>query len=410
MAARADLLLAYAQRRAADDEDSCEQIADSVAELDDQLRSLGVRGRLAPLEPAPKAGQALQPASPRRPQPAPAAHRTPHPGANLRRPLPAVDVCDADAALLRQSRRPRRRHPPRQLRLPARRQRCHPLSGVGGSVLAKHPPLCRVGGCSTSAPSNPKNAGAPHFHAAIRGTIPRAELRAITVATYHQVWCHPTTSWSTPSSDRQSGTPGRGLHRSRHRGTAVGLRAAPDRPGGSTAAVGRVTSPQRHPLGSRARLGLSARKALGLQWPDVDLTTATVRARQALQRRTWQHGCADPYQCGQRYHKTMPCKPGCRRHQRACPAPCPPDCTDHARWCPQRKHGGLVLDDAKSCAGRRTIALPPRLVALLGEHRAAQQRERNLAGDEWEDHGFVFTRPTGRPLDPRADNREWVEY
>jgi hypothetical protein len=191
MAARADLLLAYAQRRAADDEDSCEQIADSVAELDDQLRSLGVRGRLAPLEPAPKAGQALQPASPRRPQPAPAAHRTPHPGANLRRPLPAVDVCDADAALLRQSRRPRRRHPPRQLRLPARRQRCHPLSGVGGSVLAKHPPLCRVGGCSTSAPSNPKNAGAPHFHAAIRGTIPRAELRAITVATYHQVWWPP---------------------------------------------------------------------------------------------------------------------------------------------------------------------------------------------------------------------------
>jgi hypothetical protein len=54
MAARADLLLAYVQCRAAEDEDSCEQIADSVAELDDQLRSLGVRGRLAPLEPAPK--------------------------------------------------------------------------------------------------------------------------------------------------------------------------------------------------------------------------------------------------------------------------------------------------------------------------------------------------------------------
>jgi hypothetical protein len=54
MATRADLLLAYAQCRAAGDEDSCEQIADSVAELDDELRALGVRGRLAPLDPAPE--------------------------------------------------------------------------------------------------------------------------------------------------------------------------------------------------------------------------------------------------------------------------------------------------------------------------------------------------------------------
>lgn len=54
MAARADLLLAYAHCRAAGDQDSCEQLADSVAELDHQLRSLGVRGRLAPLDPAPK--------------------------------------------------------------------------------------------------------------------------------------------------------------------------------------------------------------------------------------------------------------------------------------------------------------------------------------------------------------------
>jgi hypothetical protein len=34
----------------------------------------------------------------------------------------------------------------------------------------------------------PQKRGAPHFHAAIRGAIPRAELREITAATYHQVW------------------------------------------------------------------------------------------------------------------------------------------------------------------------------------------------------------------------------
>jgi hypothetical protein len=54
MAVRADLFAAYAECRAAGDQESCEQIADSVAELDDQLRTLGVRGRLTPLESPPK--------------------------------------------------------------------------------------------------------------------------------------------------------------------------------------------------------------------------------------------------------------------------------------------------------------------------------------------------------------------
>lgn len=57
----------------------------------------------------------------------------------------------------------------------------------------------------------------------------------------------------------------------------------------------------------------------------------------------------------------------------------------------------------------RAIALPPRLITLLTEHQAAQRREHEAAGELWEEHGFVFTGPTGRPLDPRADNREWAE-
>jgi integrase len=60
-------------------------------------------------------------------------------------------------------------------------------------------------------------------------------------------------------------------------------------------------------------------------------------------------------------------------------------------------------------AGRRTIALPARLVVLLTEHQAARRRERDLAGDLWEERGVVFTNPIGQPLDPRADNREWAE-
>lgn len=156
-------------------------------------------------------------------------------------------------------------------------------------------------------------------------------------------------------------------------------------------------------------VGLRQGETLGLQWTRVDLTTATIQVRHALQRRTWQHGCSDPHRCGERYHKMTPCKTGCRRHKRSCPPPCPPDCTAHARWCPQRQKGGLVLDDVKSRAGRRTIALPPRLLALLTQHQAAQRRERDLAGDLWDERGFVFTNPAGQPLDPRADNREWAE-
>jgi integrase len=68
-----------------------------------------------------------------------------------------------------------------------------------------------------------------------------------------------------------------------------------------------------------------------------------------------------------------------------------------------------MFDDVKSRAGRRTIALPERVVTLLTEHQRAQQREREIAGNLWEDHGFVFTSETGRPVDPRADNREWSE-
>ena len=156
-------------------------------------------------------------------------------------------------------------------------------------------------------------------------------------------------------------------------------------------------------------LGLRQGEALGLQWPRVDLNAGTLWVRNALQRRTWLHGCNDPHQCGARYHKTEPCKKGCRRHQRTCPTPCPPDCTSHARWCPHRQGGGLVLDDVKSRAGRRTIALPGRVLKLLTEHQRAQQRERDTAGNLWEDHGFVFTSETGRPVDPRADNREWAQ-
>ena len=156
-------------------------------------------------------------------------------------------------------------------------------------------------------------------------------------------------------------------------------------------------------------LGLRQGGALGLRWPLVDLAVRTLRVRRSLQRRTWQHGCSDPRRCSACYHKTTPCKEGCRRHKLTCPPPCPPDCAGHARWCPQRQGGGLVLDDVKSKAGRRTVAIPGPLVDLLLPHRDVQEQERGAAGSVWEDHGFVFAQPNGRPVDPKADYQAWKD-
>jgi integrase len=68
-----------------------------------------------------------------------------------------------------------------------------------------------------------------------------------------------------------------------------------------------------------------------------------------------------------------------------------------------------VLDDVKSKAGRRTVALPGPLLDLLSAHREVQAQERLTAGSLWEDHGFIFAQPNGRPIDPKADHQAWKD-
>jgi integrase len=61
----------------------------------------------------------------------------------------------------------------------------------------------------------------------------------------------------------------------------------------------------------------------------------------------------------------------------------------------------------KSRAGRRTIALPSPLAQSLRAHRTRQLQDRLAAGSMWVDHNLVFCQPNGRPIDPRADLRDW---
>jgi integrase len=154
-------------------------------------------------------------------------------------------------------------------------------------------------------------------------------------------------------------------------------------------------------------LGLRQGEALGLKWARLHEPSKTLEIMKGLQRRTWAHGCDDPHRCGARYHKTKPCPPGCKRHQRPCPPPCPPDCTSHARWCPKRRDGGLVEVEVKSTAGRRGIALPDQLFALILEHRKRQDQEREHAGTEWQEGGWMFAQRNGKPIDRRRDQYQW---
>lgn len=154
-------------------------------------------------------------------------------------------------------------------------------------------------------------------------------------------------------------------------------------------------------------LGLRRGEALGLKWARIDLDAGLLRTPRQLQRHPWKHGCDDPHACGKDLHKREPCPPTCKRHTKPCPPVCPPDCTRHAASCPKRHGGGLREVDVKSKAGRRTVGIPAPLLALLREQQAAQQAEREFAGTEWHEGGWVFTQPTGRPIDPRADHDEW---
>lgn len=134
-------------------------------------------------------------------------------------------------------------------------------------------------------------------------------------------------------------------------------------------------------------LGLRQSEALGLSWAQVDLDAGTLAVTQQLARATYQHGCGRPAVCGQRPSK-----------------------------CPSMRGGGMVLEDPKSEAGKRTIVLPMPLLEALRAHRAEQAKERLRAGSEWHQNAkapsgyswdLVFRTPFGRPIQHRHDSEEW---
>jgi replication initiator protein RepSA len=187
MATRADLFAAYAECQANGDEIVCEQIADSVAELDAELRATGVRGRLTPLNTPPKPVKR----STRRRQDAPELPRRPierrtlgqvfagryRPSTFLTLTLDTYDRVDSHGAAADPDRYDYRRAARDAIHFPALLDR-----------FWQNTRRCVGWDVQYFGTVEPQKRGAPHYHAAIRGAIPRTELRAITAATYHQVW------------------------------------------------------------------------------------------------------------------------------------------------------------------------------------------------------------------------------
>jgi integrase len=72
----------------------------------------------------------------------------------------------------------------------------------------------------------------------------------------------------------------------------------------------------------------------------------------------------------------------------------------HIRRALQRQRGaGLVFVEPKTAKSRRTVPIPPETLAILIDHRLAQEADRREAGSQWEEHDLVFSSPMGRPID-----------
>jgi len=123
-------------------------------------------------------------------------------------------------------------------------------------------------------------------------------------------------------------------------------------------------------------LGLRQGEVLALKWDDLDLDTNSLRVRGTRLRPVYEHGCRGT--CGKK-----------------------------AGYCPKRRQGNPVTGETKSAAGKRVVGLPDELVLMLKAHRQDQDNERRNAGQLWDEGGWVFASPTGRPLNPNSDYHAW---
>lgn len=133
-------------------------------------------------------------------------------------------------------------------------------------------------------------------------------------------------------------------------------------------------------------------EALGVCWPALDLDRGVVDLATQLQRIPYKHGC------GTRRDGTWPC--GRRGGDR-----CPERALDvRPGFWYQRLDGNLCLQRPKTKGSTRIVPLAAPLVEAVRLREAAYLGER---GDYTTDHGLVWARPDGRPIDGSEDRAAW---
>ncbi|GAA4866782.1 hypothetical protein GCM10023203_13990 [Actinomycetospora straminea] len=200
--ARADLVVAYRAARERGDDETAEELAEQVEDLDEQLRALGVRGRLAPLDPPERARRKR---STRRRQDAPNLPRRPVEdrtvgqtfGAGRYRPSTFVTWTLGSYGRVREDGTPV--DPASYDYRRAARDAIHFAALL--DRLWQNTRRCVGWEVQYFGTVEPQRRGAPHFHAAVRGSISRTDVRAITEATYHQVWW-PAHDQAVHTADR----------------------------------------------------------------------------------------------------------------------------------------------------------------------------------------------------------------
>lgn len=71
---------------------------------------------------------------------------------------------------------------------------------------------------------------------------------------------------------------------------------------------------------------------------------------------------------------------------------------------------GLFTKEPKTASSRRTLSVPPSVMALLKQHRAAQLENRLQVGDLWKGSDRVFCTWDGAPIHPDTISSWWPDF
>ena len=207
----------------------------------------------------------------------------------------------------------------------------------------------------------PQRRLAPHVHLAMRGTIARAELRRVLAATYHQVWWpDPPRSSTATGRAARVGRASRRLPRPGHRGSAadLGRGAGCHQRRGRAVACGPVRGPVRRPGRARRIQGRQPVHRLPDQVPHQAgrrLPPGQTPTRSTTTRHGW------PMRCG-----TSRARRGARTGCGTASSPRTPVLA----WSPGRCKGKAHDADHLGYAGRRVLVSRKWSGKTLADHRA----------------------------------------